>query len=214
MELKHFGSEVFELKADNLGEVSGYGAVFGNMDDGGDVIAQGAFTKSLSHKRQVKMLFNHDPDKPVGVWDEVREDQKGLYVKGRFALATPAGREVHELVRMGAIDGLSIGYRVERNGAEFHDEGRVIKSAELWEVSHVTFPMNTQARVDAVKAADMTLREFEEKLTQDAGLSRSVARALLGGGYNAVKGTQDAAPEGFDDLIAHMRAVITENQRS
>lgn len=139
------------------------------------------------------MLWQHDPNQPIGVWDVVEEDEKGLRLEGRLALGTQEGRRVHELMKMGAIDGLSIGYFV----VEDHWEGeiRYIKEASLWEVSAVTFPMNEEARIDAVKAADMTVREIEKKLTQDAGFSRTVARALMSGGVEAIKGMQAAADD-------------------
>ena len=91
---------------------------------------------------------------------------------------------------MGALDGLSIGYRVEED--ELDGRTRRIKRATLFEVSVVTLPMNEQARIDAVKAAEMSEREFEKRLTQDAGFSRTVARALMSGGIEAVKSKHDA----------------------
>ena len=125
--------------------------MFGTADQGGDVVQQGAYAKSLnalkSRGRSVKMLWQHDPNRPIGVWDEVYEDKYGLFVKGRILTDIQAGREAIALVEAGAIDGLSIGYRTVRSekGAK---GGRNLHELELWEVSLVTFPMLPEARVE------------------------------------------------------------------
>ena len=94
------------------------------------------------------MLWQHDPARPIGVWDEVREDAKGLFVRGRLLLEVQAAREAHVLLQAGAIDGLSIGYRTLRS--EKAETGqRLLHEIELWEVSLVTFPMLPEARVQA-----------------------------------------------------------------
>lgn len=195
-----------EWKADDAGEIEGYGSVFDVVDDGGDIVAPGAFTNSLRTGRKVKMLFQHDTNRVIGTWGEIEEDGKGLRVKGKLLVNTTGGRDAYEQVKAGAIDGLSIGYRslksMDRNGK------RVILQADLWEVSLVTFPMNEMARIDAVKAAAMSEREMERMLTQDAGLSRSVVRRLMAGGYDAVKAMQDAG-DGADDLAALLTARLS-----
>jgi HK97 family phage prohead protease len=202
--------QTMSFKADATGTVSGYASRFGEIDQGGDQIAPGAYAKSLASMgdRRVKMLWQHDPSQPIGVWDEVREDDAGLFVKGRILSEVAKGKEAKALVDAGAIDGLSIGYRTIK--ADRGDRGqRVLQEVELWEVSLVTFPMQESARIDASKAAEMTKREFELALMQDAKLSRSVARALMGGGYEAVKAMQDAGDEqGLDELRAALRARI------
>lgn len=202
MEYKHLS---LELKADEAGLIEGYGSVFDVVDQGGDIVAQGAFTRSLQSGRRVKMLMQHDPAQVVGVWDEMAEDGNGLRVKGRLLTTVERGREARELVKAGALDGLSIGYRTVKS----MDRGgrRVIMQADLWEVSLVTFPMNEAARIDAVKAAGLTERELERVLTQDAGLSRSVARRLMAGGYDAVKAMRDAG-SGIEELAQFMRSIV------
>ena len=199
MEHKHLSLEV---KATDEGLIEGYGAVFGNVDNGGDVIAPGAFSASLASGRKIKMLRQHDPDQVIGVWDHVAEDANGLRVKGRILLTTTRGRDAFEEVKAGAMDGLSIGYRTLAAGRD--GGNRLIQKADLWEVSMVTFPMNELARVDAVKAAEMTERELERMLTRDAGLSRSVAQRLMAGGYDAVKAMRDAG-ESADEVMAALR---------
>lgn len=136
--------------------VEGYASLFGRKDQGGDIVQKGAYAASLKRLAaaggRVKMLWQHDPRQPIGVWDEVREDATGLWVKGRILTELDRGREAAALLGAGAIDGLSIGYRtvkVERDGKG----RRLLTELELWEVSLVTFPMLTEARVQA-KAAD------------------------------------------------------------
>jgi hypothetical protein len=132
--------------------IEGYASLFGATDQGGDVVEAGAYKGSLSRLAamggRVKMLWQHDPAEPIGVWDEVREDARGLYVKGRILTDVARGREAAALIGAGAIDGLSIGYRTLK--AVKDDQGRRrLNELELWEVSLVTFPMLPQARVAA-----------------------------------------------------------------
>ncbi len=132
--------------------VEGYASLFGRRDQGGDVVQKGAYAASLKalsgSGRRVKMLWQHDPQQPIGVWDEVREDSTGLFVKGRILTEVEKGREAAALLAAGAIDGLSIGYRTLR--AEKDGKGqRLLSELELWEVSLVTFPMLAEARVAA-----------------------------------------------------------------
>lgn len=132
--------------------ISGYASLFGTPDHGGDIVQKGAYAGSLSRLetegRQVKMLWQHDPAQPIGVWESVREDSRGLYVKGRLLDSIERGREAAVLVAAGAIDGLSIGYRTVAAGRTKAGR-RVLNELELWEVSLVTFPMLPMARVVA-----------------------------------------------------------------
>ncbi len=131
-------------------QIEGYASFFGEADKGGDVVVKGAYAASLktleAKNARVKMLWQHDPAQPIGIWDEVREDARGLYVKGRILSDVAKGREAAALIGAGAIDGLSIGYRTKR--ATKNDKGqRLLTELELWEVSLVTFPMLPSARV-------------------------------------------------------------------
>lgn len=153
--------------------IEGYASLFGKRDQGGDVVLQGAYAASLKRHaaagRAVKMLWQHDPAQPIGIWDEVREDATGLWVKGRLLSQVEKGREAAALLAAGAIDGLSIGYRTVR--AERDGKGqRLLQELELWEVSLVTFPMLPDARV-AAKGDDPeaeTWRSLARTLTEAA----------------------------------------------
>lgn len=195
----------FEIKADSEGRIEGYASRFGEMDQGGDVVVKGAYAESLAG-RMPKMLWQHDASMPIGMWEQASEDETGLYVRGRILDTVEKGREARALIEAGAIDGMSIGYRTidADRGA---DGARILKQLDLWEVSLVTFPMLASARVDAIKAANMTRREMEALLTQDAGLSRTVARALMDGGMGAVKAMQDA---GGDRELADALRSLTQ----
>ncbi len=133
-------------------KIEGYASLFGTCDQGNDVVAPGAYAGSLrrlsNEGRAVRMLWQHDPSQPIGVWHEVHEDKRGLYVKGQLLDSVAKGREAAALVAAGAIDGLSIGYRTLRSSK--NDKGqRLLTELELWEVSLVTFPMLPSARVAA-----------------------------------------------------------------
>lgn len=153
MDLEHkfcrFDAEVTVVEGT---KIEGYASLFGACDQGGDVVTKGAYAQSLTKLAQdgraVKMLWQHDPAQPIGIWDEVREDARGLFVKGRLLDSVERGREAAALIAAGAIDGLSIGYRTVKSAR--NDKGqRLLSELELWEVSLVTFPMLPSARVAA-----------------------------------------------------------------
>ncbi len=141
-----------ELALRDGAEISGYASLFGAADQGGDIVQPGAYGASLARLAQaggaVKMLWQHNPAQPIGIWDVVREDGRGLFVQGRLLTEIQTAREALVLLRAGAIDGLSIGYRAVRS-ERVAGAGRVLQEIELWEVSLVTFPMLPEARVQA-----------------------------------------------------------------
>ncbi len=145
------GKGAVALSAD--GTFEGYASLFGIVDLGGDEVVAGAFTKSLAQRnaRNVRMLWQHDPTVPIGAWLSIEEDARGLKVKGRLNLAVARAREALALMRDGAVDGLSIGFRVKTARKTAGGGIRRLLELDLWEVSIVTFPMLPQARVTAVK---------------------------------------------------------------
>ena len=136
------------------GLFEGYASLFRIADLGKDVVEPGAFRESLARRGAsgIKLLWQHDPAEPIGRWLSLIEDGRGLFVKGRLSLAVGRAREVHALMREGAIDGLSIGFRTEKARTEPRTGLRRLERVDLWEVSVVTFPMLPQARIAAVKA--------------------------------------------------------------
>jgi len=137
---------------DNLlvADIEGYGAVFHTRDLNGDIIEPGAFAKTLAAKPDIKMLYQHAAETPIGRWTSFTEDAIGLFVTGEILLSSARAREVHALLAGGAIDGLSIGYQTVRARKKSRASGRRIIEADLWEVSVVTFPMAPGARVTFV----------------------------------------------------------------
>jgi HK97 family phage prohead protease len=150
-------TKYFNIKlqtTDDEGTIEGYGNTFGNIDSYGDIVEPGAFTKTLADRGdKVKLLWQHDATQPIGVWDSLQEDKTGLAVKGRINLKTQRGREAHELLKMGALDGLSIGFIPVRSEVEKSTGINRIKEAKLFEVSLVTFPANEQSTITAIKQA-------------------------------------------------------------
>jgi uncharacterized protein len=197
------------------GTFEGYAAVFNREDLGHDIILPGAFRKSLAARKSdgIRMLFQHDPAEPIGVWDEVREDAHGLYAKGHLLADVARAREVLALINGGAVDGLSIGFRAVRASKEAKTGIRRISEIDLWEISVVTFPMQPDARIAASKSHPFagrkpTSKEFERWLTRDAGFSRSEARAITSQGLKGLSAMRDAGSGTNDEtqLIATIQA--------
>lgn len=176
--------EVKELSAE--GEFEGYASTFGNVDQGADVMLPGAFTASLRKRPpgKIKMLLQHDVRRPCGVWTGMEEDGKGLKVKGRLLLSIQDGKETYELMRAGALDAMSIGYRVVTDEYDRASGVRKLKEVDLMEVSIVTFPMNERALVSGMKTtADFSAQDWRdlEAALRDEGLSRADAVKAVSG---------------------------------
>lgn len=181
----------FEYQADEKGKFTGYGSVFGNVDFGGDIVAPGAFAKSLEGLKQsgrsLPILWQHRSGEPIGAWNSLGEDDTGL--KGDGALwidEAPYARIAHKGMQTKSINGLSIGYDVVRDSIDRKSGVRTLHEVNLAEISVVTFPMNTLARVEQVKSAlqrgDLpSLSEFE-KFLREAGFSKTQAAAIAGKG--------------------------------
>lgn len=136
------------------GTIEGYASLFGEVDQARDMVMPGAFTQTLHQRglRRIPMLFQHDPSEPVGIWLELREDFRGLWARGKLIPDVARARELLALLRSGAIDGLSIGYRTVRGRIDPRTRIRRLHQVDLWEISIVTFPLLAGARVAAVKA--------------------------------------------------------------
>ncbi|MGC1467677.1 MAG: HK97 family phage prohead protease, partial [Pseudolabrys sp.] len=137
------------------GTVEGYASLFGEIDQARDKVVKGAFRETLLRRsvRRVPMLFQHDPSEPVGIWLDLREDERGLFARGKLIPDVARARELLALLRAGAIDGLSIGFRTVKGRIDPKTRIRSLLAVDLWEISIVTFPLLAGARVHAVKQA-------------------------------------------------------------
>lgn len=219
MEQKRFdvAIELKELTED--GKFSGYASTFGGEPDSyGDLIAPGAFLASLAKGgyggNGVKMLWQHDSDDPIGVWTLLREDARGLYVEGQLALKVQRGLEAYELLKIGAVNAMSIGFRVVKYSEDRNAGTRTLEEIDLYEISLVTFPANTNATVmsvktsvQAVEATRGDLRKLERVL-RDAGFSKDAAKAVI----SFAKG--DKRCEASIDFSAVLSALRKQQQDS
>lgn len=163
--------------------IAGYACLFGVVDLGRDMVLPGAFRESLSRRGPggVRLLYQHDPAEPIGVWTEIAEDARGLHVRGRLSLGARRARECAALIAEGALDGLSIGFKAVEARTDPRSRVRRISRIDLWEVSIVTFPMQPGARVARGAPAEPApgampahvLREAAARLRRD---SRAPAR--------------------------------------
>jgi HK97 family phage prohead protease len=167
------------------GTIEGYASLFGALDQARDMVMPGAFRDTLAQRglRKIPMLFQHDPSEPVGVWLELREDLRGLWARGRLIPDVNRARELLALLRSGAVDGLSIGYRTRRGVIEPRTRVRKLYQVDLWEISIVTFPLLDGARVNAV--TDAPKSRLRAQAERDWAL-------LQGDLSSAMSGTADA----------------------
>lgn len=193
------------------GVFEGYASKFGDRDQGGDTVIRGAFKNSLRSRKAngIKMLWQHDPSYPIGVWDEVSEDSKGLYVKGRLLTSVSKAKETYELMKAGVIDGLSIGYRTIKALRDDATGERQLKELDLWEISLVTFPMLQSATVTSVKG-DWNKRDVE-RILRDAGMPNAMAVKLIAGGWNAAN-TSDGQGDPDDGLPGLAESIRQMNE--
>jgi Escherichia/Staphylococcus phage prohead protease len=194
-------SQLMDRDGSGIGVFEGLASTFGDRDFLNDIIEHGAFMQSLRDIRRIKMLWQHDSSQPIGVWESIRETERGLLVRGRLILDVRQGFEAWALLKAGAVDALSIGFRVPEPARDQEIDPvngvRRVKRLDLWEVSIVTFPANPNARIERVKALsvpDLKDSCHLEKAMRDAGFSRSVAK------YVATHWQPPARHDAEDDL--------------
>lgn len=204
---RDFDFEVKEITPS--GNFTGYGSVYSIADHGGDIVAPGAFAESLAAWKQKNrlpaMLFGHQAGElPVGAYQSIKENPAGLWLDGTLAVDTQKGGDLHKLMKIGAISGLSIGFNTRDDSYDEVTGERTIKKADLWEVSLVNFPMNDSARVVSVKSIEtfQTIRDAE-KFLRDTGMSRTEAVAFI----SRVKSLspRDAGEDDMQSLITALK---------
>jgi hypothetical protein len=159
------------------GYFSGYASVFNVEDNHNDIILSGAFGNSLRKKhygKDIKLLWQHKSDEPIGTFTKLVEDEHGLYVEGKLLLDVQRAKEAYALIKNGAVKGLSIGFIVKQY--DRNDDGaRRIYEADLWEISLVTFPANKYAEVMALKSCQLVL-DKEMKLESSIDKAINILR--------------------------------------
>lgn len=189
-----------DRKADAAGEFSGYASVFGVLDSYADIVAKGAFSRTLREwrgkGRWPALLWQHDPTQPIGIWIELREDETGLLARGQLA-QTQLGREARTLLDDGALSGLSIGFRVRRSQLDEVSGIRTLTDVDVVEVSLVTFPANDRARVDAIR--------------RRTGLGREVLAALHG---HRDRMQREIILTGLATMAAQLRTMTAQSRRA
>lgn len=200
----------FEIKeVTATGTFAGYGNVYDVVDQGDDIVVSGAFTESLKEwaakGRMPAMLWQHNSRQPIGAYTTMKEDGTGLYVEGKLAMKTQLGAESYELLKMGAISGLSIGFQTREDSYDQKLGIRTIKKGDLYECSLVTFPMNDESRVAAVKTIEQIgdLSGAESYLREVGGVSRSEAKAIVSRIHALAR--REAAPA--NDQSAELKAI-------
>ncbi len=206
MNHKH-SAPTFEVRAQPEGVITGYASVFDGVDSYGDSIVPGAYAQTLRQHKAAGtapvMLWSHATNLPIGKWESLAEDRRGLQVSGRLNLKTGAGRDAFEHLRAGDVSGLSIGYEVPPGGRETRGDVSYLKSVSLHEISIVTLPADGSARVTSVKQVDErpeTVRDFEKALRM-LGYSQREAKQIAAHGF---VGMTEADPS--DEIAEALKA--------
>ena len=198
----------------DTGEFEGYGSVLGVKDSYSDIIVPGAFQKSLAgweeKGRMPALLWQHNMSEPIGIYTEMREDETGLYLKGRLLIDDdPLAKRAHAHMKAGSLSGLSIGYVLNDYEYDKAKDAFVLKDIDLWEVSLVTFPANDEARISNVKSllerGETPPPSKVEKALREVGFSGSQAKAFMAKGYSAIT-PRDAAA---DDALESLKTLIS-----
>lgn len=201
----------FEVKTmDDDGSFTGYASVFGDLDSYRDIVMPGAFKKSLaSYKakdRKVPVLWQHNSEDVVGVYNVMKEDEKGLYFEGQLALGVQKADEAHILMKQKAVSGISIGFTTKKYELDNEKEIRKLTEIDLWEASIVTFPALDSARVDSVKSLrdSMSIRDIEVWLRDEVGLSNFEAKRLI----SCIKSAESPRDEGLDRVLKNISTTL------
>lgn len=212
METKSFPFELKSLDAET-GVFEGYAAVYGNLDSQGDIIERGAFTKTIAERPRVPILVGHNPDVVVGV-GELSDSEQGLRVKGRLTLEVQRAREAHALMKDGALDGLSIGYRAVKTSMQ--RGARMLKEVAVGEFSLTPFPANALARVTGVKALADVLDarelpdELKDRITDVIGDLQALVDQEPGAKGDTTRGGRAADLDAEPAIATRLRAINDE----
>lgn len=220
MEVKYLNVPLKIKSVSDTGEFEGYASVFDVIDSYGDIVVRGAFQKTLEAWKQKNdlpsVLWQHKMSEPIGPFLEMREDEHGLFVRGRLLINDdPLAKRAHAHMKAGSVKGMSIGYML--NDWEYDSEKSVfiLKEIDLWEVSIVTMPANSEAKISEVKSqlqnGDIPPPSVVEKALREAfGFSRTQAKAFMSKGYSAIDTQREAVGQAsalntLNDLAKSLR---------
>jgi HK97 family phage prohead protease len=218
MQTKTLKLQDVELKMDESGRFAGYASVFGGVDSYGDTILKGAYEYSLKKNGKPKMYVQHESwGLPVGKWLTAKEDDHGLFVEGEFTPGMAMAQDAQAALKHGTVDGLSIGYMLKAGDYEDLADGkRLIKRvSHLAEVSIVTYPADTAARIDLSSVKSVveeleTIRDFERFLRDAGGLSKGLTQALISRAKivfgREEPGTEDTKANPMEELAKRLQA--------
>ncbi len=198
-----------------VGEITGYGSVFDVRDSQKSAVLPGAFRKSLAawrdRGRSPPMLWQHDANEPIGVWTALAEDRRGLKVTGTVNLEIEQGREAWSLVKQRAVTGLSIGFTVVAEDFDRANDIRLLREVDLWEISLVTFPANSEAHLEPVRFSD---RSAYERFLRQHGVARAAARKLATGGWSALSKPEPQPDPALAKLLARIDEAAAQTRRA
>ncbi|QIL78582.1 HK97 family phage prohead protease [Diaphorobacter sp. HDW4A] len=210
----HHSLPLLEVRSQAQGLIEGYASVFGGIDCYSSFIVKGAYAVSLAQHHasgtNPAMLWAHDMSQPIGRWTSITEDARGLKVTGQINLQTEGGRRTFEHLRAGDVNGLSVGFNYSDDDTEFSNGITYFNRVDLQEISVVSVPADTSARISAVRspiAKPTTIRGMEEALEQ-IGFSRREARSIAAKGFAGL-----GMPDESEELIAAIRAAAVSFER-
>ena len=196
------------------GSIEGYASVFGGVDSYGDTIEKTAFDNVIKSGQKPLMFYQHNRwSIPIGVWEELSVDEKGLKVKGRLNLELAEAREVYSALKFGSLNGMSIGFRMKDKDYEYDDEDicHIKNISELLEISIVNFPADKEARIDNVKSEDRDLNDIRdcEHYLRELGISKKMAQKLI----SVVKSAKSAVSDSQKSEDAKLAAELDKIQQ-
>ncbi|MBF6637897.1 HK97 family phage prohead protease [Rouxiella badensis] len=193
-----------------LGIFEGYASVFNNTDSDGDIILPGAFKSALTNQtRKVAMFYNHRTwEMPVGKWENLEEDSKGLLVRGVLTPGHSQANDLKAAMQHGTVEGMSVGFSASKDDYSLGTSGRIFKNvAALREISICTFPANELAGVSSLKSIDgvESIRDAEEWLRDSVGLSKSEAQGFIARIKSAVRSESEGDKKDLTALIESIK---------
>ncbi|MBD2785513.1 HK97 family phage prohead protease [Xenorhabdus sp. DI] len=190
------------------GIFEGYASVFSNTDSDGDIILPGAFKQALANpKRKVAMFYNHRTwELPVGKWEHLEEDSKGLLVRGQLTPGHGGAQDLKAAMKHGTVEGMSVGFLCSKDDYDIIGTGRIFKNVTvLREISICTFPANGEAQVASFKSVEgiSTLYDVENWLRESVGLSKSEALGFIARFKSAVRCESEGENKNLIDALVN-----------